>query len=160
MKNVLSEKNLLLVAQMILGYEWVMGGIEKILKPEFVPGMGKTLEYFASKNPHEWFVFSILSFAQSHSVAFGQLVQWGELVAGIGLVLAAVWAFFNKLSKGRVVISVLCLIALIGGLLMNAAFYFAAGWTGPGTAGLNVVMFWLQVVLMGYWGKTIARSHA
>jgi hypothetical protein len=51
-------------------------------------------------------------------------------------------------------------LALSGGMLMNANFYLAAGWTGPGTKGSNVVMFWSEGVLLYVWFSLLRSARA
>ena len=76
--------------QTILAYEWLSGGIEKIHGGQFVSNIGKTLSRFENGNPHEWYVDSVVQTAKNAPALFGQLVQWGELLAGIGLGIALV----------------------------------------------------------------------
>lgn len=137
--------------QAVLAYEWLSGGIEKIHGGQFVSNIGKTLSRFETGNPHEWYVGSILHTAKNAPELFGQLVQWGELLAGIGLVIALVMYGLGKQTTLKSAARILALLSLLGGAFMNANFYYAAGWTSPSTGGLNLLMFLLQTVLFFFW---------
>lgn len=137
--------------QAVLAYEWISGGIGKIYQGQFVSTMEKTLSRFEGGNPHEWYVGSVLRVAKNTPEIFGQLVQWGELLAGIGLLVALLVYGFSTRPWCRSVARCMTLLSLVGGAFMNANFYYAAGWTSPSTRGLNVFMFWVQLVLFIAW---------
>jgi thiosulfate dehydrogenase [quinone] large subunit len=137
--------------QTILAYEWLSGGWEKIYGGQFVSNIGKTLARFETGNPHDWYVSSLLSSAKSYPTAFGLLVQWGELLAGIGLLAALVLYVFSKQRSSKCFARYVTVAALLGGMFMNLNFYFAAGWTSPSTGGLNALLFWVQAVLLAAW---------
>ncbi len=154
-KNYLSAEAAYLMAavgaQVVLSYEWLSAGWEKIINPAFVGDMGKTLGYFAGQNPFGWYKSFLTGFAAQNSALFGYLVAWGEFAIGLGLLVGAfVYAFAARDGLKRAALGV-SILALLGGLVMNANFYLAAGWTGPGTHGINVVMFWLQAILFYVW---------
>lgn len=144
------------LVQAVIGYEWLMSGYEKIVDPAFLGGIPKTLAYFASKNPYSWYRAYLEGSATQYAGYLGYAVVWGELLAGIGLIVAAcaTYARNEMIRKAAACVSV---CALIGGLLMSANFFFAAGWTGPGTKGMNVVMFWTQLALLYVWVASCPR---
>lgn len=155
LKDKLDEKALLLIGvlgtQMVLAYEWWSAGLEKVSSPEFVEGIAGTLAYFASGNPFPWYKEFLLGFATENATAFAQAVEWSQV--GIALALfasGAAYAYLKDASQRRNAL-VISVAALLGGMLMNANFYLAAGWTGPGTHGINVVMFWTQAILAYVW---------
>jgi hypothetical protein len=136
---------------MILAYEWLSGGWEKVHGGQFVLNIGKTLSRFENGNPHAWYVGSVLRIAKNHPVSFGMLVQWGELLVGIGLVTALILYVFGAWPWSKTSAGLIAVSALLGGVFMNLNFYFAAGWTSPSTSGLNVFMFWVQGALILFW---------
>lgn len=144
--------------QIILAYEWFLAGWEKIHGGQFAPNIGKTLDHFENGNPHEWYITFVLAIAKSHPVAFGLLVQWGELFVGIGLVATIALFTLSQHRYAKPIARFLAVTALSGGALMNLNFYLAAGWTSPSTAALNVLMFWVQVVLLVVWAAVICRD--
>lgn len=144
--------------QSILAYEWLSAGWEKIYGGEFVPAIGKTLLRFENGNPHEWYVGSVLRIAKNYPISFGELVQWGELLVGIGLAASLVLYAFGIWPWSKAVAGLIAMLALLGGVFMNLNFYFAAGWTGVSTGGLNVLMFLVEVVLLIAWAaKSLSR---
>lgn len=137
--------------QIVLAYEWLSAGWGKIYGGQFVPNMVKSLARFENGNPHDWYVSSLLSSAKSYPTAFGLLVQWGEQLAGIGLLAALVLYVFSKQRSSKCFAQSVSVAALLGGMFMNLNFYFAAGWTSPSTGGLNALLFWVQAVLLAAW---------
>lgn len=137
--------------QMALAYEWWSAGWEKVSSPEFVNNINGTLSFFASKNPFPWYKDFLIGFATRKSTLFAYSVEWSQIAIAVVLVVAGILLVYSK----RVIIKKVALkfsaLALLGGMLMNANFYFAAGWTGPGTHGINVVMFWIQAILVYIW---------
>ncbi len=136
--------------QVILAYEWFMGGIEK-LGGTFTGGIGKTFEKFASENPFVWYKTFLTGYASAHTDLFGWLIPWGELAVGVGLLLSVAGYVYAKTAKAKTVMLVISIAALLGAAFMNANFYFAAGWMSPSTHGLNVVMFWIELILLYGW---------
>lgn len=137
--------------QILLAYEWISGGIEKMTQGRFVSEIEKTLGRFESGNPHGWYVRSILRIAKNAPEIFGQLVQWGELFVGIGLIAAILWYGFGRDRQQSPWTRFIAIPALLGGMFMNINFYYAAGWTNPSTGGLNMLMFWAQLILILFW---------
>lgn len=137
--------------QAVMAYAWLEAGWEKVSDPEFANGMGKTLGYFASKNPIGWYKAFLLGPATDKSYLFGLAVEWGEVFAGLALLASLVGIACAASEKKRQFAFRLGIFALLAGAFMNANFYLAAGWTGPGTKGDNVVMFWSQAVLAWTW---------
>lgn len=141
----------LVAMQMILAYEWWSAGWEKISGPEFVNGINSTLVFFASKNPFPWYKEFLLGFATRNSTIFAYSIEWGQIVIAITLAVTMALFVYTKRSATKKIALKFSVLAFIGGILMNANFYLAAGWTGPGTHGLNIVMFWTQAVLVYIW---------
>lgn len=146
--------------QFVLAYEWWSAGWEKVSNPEFANGMSKTLGYFASQNPFSWYRNFLTGFAAKNARAFGLVVEWSEIAIALVLFGTALAVLYAKQARARRSALVLAAIALTGGMLMNANYFFAAGWTGPGTKGVNVVMFWTQAVLWYVWISSLVRSRS
>lgn len=76
------------------------------------------------------------------------------MLAGLGLIAGALYLLFlaHRLNGVlRRIAGILVAIALLGGMTMNAFFGLAAGYTSPSTSGINLVMFFSQLMLMGFW---------
>lgn len=146
----------LLGIQMIAAYAWGSAAWEKLSNPEFLAGMGKTLGYFASKNPFPWYKAFLENVAAKNAVAFGTAVEWSQAAIAFVLVASAVETVWGKDGGTKRKALLAAALALAGGMLMNANFYLAAGWTGPGTKGMNVVLFWAQAALLYVWLRSYA----
>lgn len=131
----------LVVVRLLLGVEWFMAGLEKVLEtaPTFPEGMAGTLGFFASSNPNGWYVNLINNAFLPNANLFGYLVMWGELVIGVTLILGL---FVN--------------FSAIGSIFMNLNFFFAAGWLSPSTSSINWMMAGLGfILLLGYGSKQL-----
>ena len=131
----------LVVIRLVLGIEWFIAGLEKVLEtaPTFPEGMAGTLGFFASANPNGWYVNLINNTFLPNATLFGYLVMWGELIAGITLILGL---FVNLTS--------------IVSIFMNLNFLFAAGWISPSTFSMNWIMPVLGLILiLGYGSKQL-----
>ncbi len=133
----------LALLRILTGWIFIHAGWEKISAPGFVPGMAKTLEHFASKNPYPWMVGLLQTVGIPNSSFFGVLFAWGELLVGLSL-------FFGVLSQ----------VGLLGALAMNVTFYFAAGWSSPSTATANEMMIFVEIVmLLSFAGKVLSLDQ-
>lgn len=137
--------------QMVLAYEWWSAGWEKVSSPEFVNGINGTLGYFASKNPFPWYKDFLLGPATNNSTLFAYSVEWSQIAIATVLAVAGVLFVYSRSTPVKKLALKFSVLALVGGILMNANFYLAAGWTGPGTHGINVVMFWIEAGLVYIW---------
>ncbi|TAL19497.1 DUF2892 domain-containing protein [Patescibacteria group bacterium] len=137
--------------QLTLAWSWWHAGWEKATGT-FLADLPKILEMFASKNPYPLFKNFLLQTALPNADTFGPLVQWGQLLVGLGLALAAAAIIYDHAKTRRLAYGV-AIAALISGAVMNANFWLAAGWTGPATAGSNVMMFWPELILIYIWCK-------
>lgn len=141
----------LLGIQGVLAYEWWNAGWEKVSSPDFVSNIAQTLGYFASNNPFPWYKGFLTGMAIPNANSFALAVEWSQVGIALALAGAACAYFCAKTAMLRRWALTVSVIALLGGALMNANFYLAAGWTGPGTKGTNVVMFWSEMVLAYVW---------
>lgn len=151
----LSEGSLYLLGlvaiQMTLAYEWWSAGWEKVSSPGFVNGINGTLGYFASKNSFPGYKDFLLGPATDNSTLFAYAVEWSQIAIAIVLAVTGALFVYSKKTSVKKFALKFSVLALVGGMLMNANFYLAAGWTGPGTHGINVVMFWIQAILIYVW---------
>lgn len=97
---------------------------------------------FASNNPYPPVKSFLLSIAIPNSTLFGTLTMWGELLSGLAVLLSVVYLFFGASKLAALLLT----MGLIGGMFLNAVFYFAAGWISSSTASVNQVMFLVQAV--------------
>lgn len=141
----------LLGIQTLMAYSWWSAGYGKVSSGAFVENIGKTLGNFAAKNPFPWYKNFLESFAIPNSRMFAYAVEWGQIAAALALFAAVVILVASRDEVLRRKFMALSAAALLGGMLMNANFYFAAGWTSASTKGDNLVMFWTQALLLYVW---------
>ena len=140
-----------LLIQLVIAVEWIEAGVAKLQSGTFAATLPKTVEHFSQGNPHAWYVTSVLQLAGQHPNLFASLVQWGEVLTGLGLAIGALIALFKSTTNLGRSAAWLSFVALVGGLWMNLHFYLAAGWTSPSTGGLNVLMLGAELSLLLYW---------
>jgi len=137
--------------QMVQAYVWWSAGWEKISGGTFVSDMPKTLGYFASKNPFSWYKDFLLGLNSEMAMQFGIIVEWSQAIIAICLVVTMIALVYSKSQTTRRSMLLISILALMGGMVMSANFYLAAGWTGPGTKTSNIIMFWTQGMLCYAW---------
>ncbi|HZQ30021.1 MAG TPA: hypothetical protein VFA93_03010 [Patescibacteria group bacterium] len=137
------------------GLQFLRSSYGKIAGGKFVGGLSATLRSFANKNPNDWYKNFLDSWAIPNSTILGNLIMWGELLSGIAMTVGSLYLFLNK-GKGRAA-QVILVLGLIGGAILNFNFYFAAGWTGPSTEGLNLLMLVIEIVGIAVFGKSLLK---
>ena len=140
--------------QLLLAYEWCSAGWEKVAGGTFITTIPSTLERFSNNNPHVWYGDSVLRVAKQHPSLFGTLVEWGEVLVGIGLIASIVLYAMNRSVRLQQLARSTAMLALVAGILMNLAFFFAAGWMSASTRGLNLLMGGMQLILLLFWKGT------
>jgi hypothetical protein len=150
----------LLVIQVLIGYEWFMSGLTKVVDGGFTSGLAKELRGDTAGDAH-WYASFLRGSVIPHATAFGYLIELGELLVGAGLIVAAVfWLFrWERLSDaGRVAVLVVTALSALGGVAMAVNFHLASGaphpWLIPRSGfdesvDLDSLLPMLQVVLIG-----------
>lgn len=128
----------LLAVEALLGYEWLMSGLTKVVRGGFPSGLADELQE-KSEGAASWYSSFLDSVVIPNGSLFGVLIIVGELAVGVALIAAAaLWAFrWEKLgSQGRTALLAATITAGIGGILMNLNFHLANGsahpWLIPG----------------------------
>lgn len=123
----------LLLIQIIIGYEWFVSGLTKIVRGGFPSGLAEELTE-KSEGVGGWYGSFLDDVVIPNASTFGYLIIIGELLVGIGLIAAAlVWLFaWERFSiEARMTIAVVTLLASLGGILMNVSFHLANGSAHP-----------------------------
>ncbi|MHA1219249.1 MAG: DoxX family protein [Candidatus Heimdallarchaeaceae archaeon] len=142
-RNIWNKKDAaiwLVFLRVIIGVEWFYAGLTKIIGGTFAAAMPYIFNDFIYGkgfgpgdpvlNPNTWMVNWLNAMTPSASL-YGHLVQWGELLIGIALI-----------------IGVLTNISAIVGIFFNFLFFFAAGWSSPSTASVNWILWALSIILI------------
>jgi thiosulfate dehydrogenase [quinone] large subunit len=128
----------MLLVEMIIGYEWLISGITKIVRGDFPSGLAEELIQ-KSEGLSGWFAGFLNGVVIPNAVAFGYLIEFAELAAGIVLVVAPlIWLFrWERVSDNtRSTIMILVAVAAIAGIIMAISFHLANAdphpWLLPG----------------------------
>ncbi|WCF05705.1 DoxX family protein [Paenibacillus thiaminolyticus] len=120
---------LLLVIRIYVGYTWISAGIHKLFAGSFdASGFLKSAVAKAGgESPvvQGWWASFLEHVALPHANMFSLMVQWGELLVGIGLILG-----------------VLTRTSAFFGIMMNTAFLLS------GSISLNPVMMLLTMFIL------------
>lgn len=133
-----STRYLLAALQAVIGWEWLMSGGDKLLAGTFPQGLGATLANGIDGNPNGWYVDFLQSYVLPHSIFFGYLVEWSELVTGIVLLTGAFILLGQPRRRGEpqhslmVGYSIAAIIAAVLSIIMSINFHFwMGGWVIP-----------------------------
>lgn len=128
----------LLAVEVLLGYEWLMSGLTKVVRGGFPSGLASELRE-KSEGAASWYSSFLDSVVIPNGGLFGVLIIVAELAVGAALIAAAVlWAFrWEKLGpSGRTGVVAATLAAALAGIFMNLNFHLANGsahpWLIPG----------------------------
>src|SRR6266540_6890542 len=83
----------LLVVQLVIGYEWAMSGLTKIVRGGFPSGLADELRE-KSEGASGWYTSFLDSVVIPNGQTWGYAIEIGELLIGFALIAAAlVWLF-------------------------------------------------------------------
>ncbi len=132
--------------QIVLGYAWLVAGVDKVLLAGFPAMLGSLLTATIHSGMVPVPFAAILeAVVVPHGALFGVLTEWGEQLTGLGLIVAGLTALGatplqHRLPVGgaRVValfqrvMNTLWPLAALGGLVMGLSFYVVDGvpWQG------------------------------
>ncbi len=127
--------------QIIVGYEWLLAGGDKLLLGGFPAQLGKLLLSIVGGGQLPGFFASLLrDLVLPNAVLFGYLIEWGETLAGLGLVTAGLLALLHPLvahSRGGRsaamfmssfrLVERLAPLAALGAGLLGLSYFFLDG---------------------------------
>jgi uncharacterized membrane protein YphA (DoxX/SURF4 family) len=138
--------------QLLLGYEWLASGVDKLLYATFPTAGGALLRgpLQGGRLPALFAAF-LRTMVLPHSVAFGYLIEWGETLAGLALIagglvtllapVARRWLASEAarwLTRGQRATEWLAAGAALGAGMMGLTFYLLDGapsqWFMPSVA--------------------------
>jgi hypothetical protein len=121
--------------QLLIGYEWLVSGGDKLLFGDFPARLGGLLTPATSGGQVPGFFAALLrALVLPNATLFGYLIEWGETLAGAGLVAAGLVAllrpFVERRLRGR-----LAVLFAFGVRLLERLSSLAAA--GAGVLGLS-----------------------
>ena len=123
----------LLAVQLLVGYEWLMSGLTKIVRGGFPSGLADELRD-KSQGAAGWYKSFLDGSVIPHASTFGYLIEIGELLVGLALIVAAlVWLFrWERLPEaGRLAILATTAVASFVAIVMAVNFHLANGAPHP-----------------------------
>lgn len=78
------------VVQLVIAWEWLVSGANKLLSGSFPQGLSATLLDATHNNPNGWYVALLQRIVLPHSVLFGYLIEATEVFIGFALLVGAV----------------------------------------------------------------------
>lgn len=158
----------LLLIQIVIGYEWFVSGLTKIVRGGFPGGLAEELTE-KSEGVGGWYGSFLDDVVIPNASTFGYLIIIGEVLVGIGLIAAALaWIFaWERLPVStRAGVLAVTALAAIGGILMNVSFHLANDsahpWLIPAEGfdegvDLDSLMPALQLVILGVTTTLLVR---
>jgi hypothetical protein len=163
----------LLIVQAFVGYEWFDSGLTKIVRGGFPSGLASDLTDRV-KGADGWYRSFIDSSIVPNAVAFGYLIEIGELLVGIAFIAAAlVWLTrWQQLPDlGQYAVLAVTVLASLAGVFMAVNFHLANGGTHPWlipkdgfdeSVDLDSLLPMIQLVFIGLsvavW-RALRREH-
>lgn len=121
--------------QLLLGYEWLLAGADKLLLGTFPAQMGGLLQASLSGGHLPGFFAALLrGLVVPNAPLFGVLIEWGEFLAGLGLLSAGLLTLLMPLFQ-RVRVQTVVKGFVATHALAEKLALFAAG--GAGMLGLS-----------------------
>lgn len=154
----------LLVVQLVIGYEWAMSGLTKVVRGGFPAGLADELRE-KSESAAGWYTGFLDSVVIPNGRAFGYAIELGELLIGFLLIGAAlVWLFGWERAgaRRRRLVLLATALASLGGVVMAVNFHLANGaahpWLVPADGfdegvDLDSILPAIQLALAGVSGR-------
>lgn len=167
--------------QILVGYEWLLAGGDKLLLGGFPAQLGKLLLTIVSGGQLLGFFASILrELVVPNAVLFGYFIEWGETLAGLGLMIAGLLALLRPLVErsrdgrsaamfmsGFRLVEKLAPLAALGAGLLGLSYFLLDGlprpWFVPGIAfggSIDMGLFLAAASVVLVVSQFVQRHHS
>ena len=122
-----------LVVEIIIGYEWFISGVVKVVRGDFPAGLGAEL-LNKSGEMASWYASFIKGIVIPNGIAFGYAIEIAELLAGIALIggpLLWLLAWKRLPESARLLVLVATIVATSGGAFLAVNLHMANGGSHP-----------------------------
>ncbi|MDP9343030.1 MAG: NAD(P)/FAD-dependent oxidoreductase, partial [Actinomycetota bacterium] len=150
----------LLAVQLVVAWEWVVSGLTKIVRGGFPQGLAADLRE-TSTDATAWYRSFLRHVIIPNAKPFGYLIEAGELIIGIVLVVAGLawllrWESLRRPQRDAVLLSTIG--ACLAGAFLNLNFYLASGDPLPlflakepfdEGIGLDLILPTLELIIAG-----------
>ncbi len=133
-----TARKIVAALQIILGWEWLMSGGNKLFSGNFPQGLADALSEGIKGNPNDWYVGFLQNVVLPNSVFFGYLIQWTEITIGIVLLGGAALLLTKPRMPGepqyRLLIAYSTLVAfasVVAAFLCINFHFWMGGWVIP-----------------------------
>jgi len=93
------------VPSLVFGYLWLLSGLNKVLTDQFVSGFGEFARGQLERDSVIGFFRTILSnVVAPHPVFFANLIQYGEVAIGLGLLLGSTWSYIKPSRTNQLIL--------------------------------------------------------
>jgi thiosulfate dehydrogenase [quinone] large subunit len=169
-RPVLSMRGLLIV-EMIIGYEWLISGLVKVVRGEFPSGLAATLLEKLPRVPG-WYGSFLSGAIIPNAPYFGYAIEIAELLAGVVLLggpVIALFAWERVPHWMRKFVLFFTAVAAIGGAFLAINLHIANAashpWFFPGDSfdegvdldsvlpAIQLVIAWISIVLLRRLGR-------
>ena len=123
----------MLAVQILLGYEWFMSGLSKLLRGGFIAALKDDMT-FRANSLSGWYRWMLDAIAIPNAQVIAVLVIAGQLVLGTALIgVALIWLTrWSELSdRGRTALLTVVVGAGVIAIVMNVNFHLYTGSTHP-----------------------------
>ena len=130
-----AARYVLAAIQLIIGWEWFVSGTNKVLSGTFPQSLLNTLNTGTQDNPNSWYVSFLHNVVVPHSVSFGYMIEWTEVMVGLALLAGALILIGKPRMRGDpqhglvVACSVVVILLAAVGAFFTVNFHF---WMGHG----------------------------
>lgn len=142
--------------QILIGYEWLVSGIDKLLLGTFPDRMGGLLTAAISGGRlPDFFAALLQNLVLPNAQFFGVFIEWSETLAGVGLIAAGLVTLLRPLAERYLKLRA-ALVFSYGARLLDLLAPFAAA--GAGLLGLS--FFLLDGLPLPWFTPSIAYGGA
>jgi len=142
--------------QMLVGYEWLVSGVDKLLLGTFPDSISGLLTAAISGGRIPGFFAALLhSLVLPNAQFFGVVIEWSETLAGLGLIAAGLATLLRPLAERYLKLRA-ALFFSYGAHLLDLLAPFAAA--GAGLLGLS--FFLLDGLPLPWFAPSIAYGGA
>ncbi len=130
-----AARYLLAAIQAIIGWEWLVSGMNKVLSGTFPQSLLNTLNTGIQNNPNSWYVSFLQKVVVPQSVSLGYMIEWTEVMVGLALLAGALILLGKPRMRGEpqhglaVAFSVAIILLAAVGAFFTVNFHF---WMGHG----------------------------
>jgi len=115
------------VAQAILGYEWLISGLNKILDRHFDTQLLVVLQQSAQGGPYGWYAWFIRNVVLPNHALIGMLTQIGETSIGVVLLFGAGVSLFLPSGQVARYAKLAAASVLLGSIFLSLNYFFQSG---------------------------------